>query len=61
MNANFRQPVLVVMDEQSKVGEARRHATALAQELGFDETVCGKVAIAATEAASNLFKHSVAG
>jgi anti-sigma regulatory factor (Ser/Thr protein kinase) len=61
MNAAFRQPVLVVMDEQSKVGEARRQASALAQELGFDETVCGQAAIVATEAATNLLKHSVGG
>jgi anti-sigma regulatory factor (Ser/Thr protein kinase) len=61
MTAVVRQPVLVIMDEQSKVGEARRHVTAFAQELGFDETVCGQAAIVATEAATNLIKHTVAG
>ena len=61
MNAALRQPVLVVVDEQSKVGDARRQAAAWAEELGFDETVCGKAALVATEAATNLLKHSLAG
>jgi anti-sigma regulatory factor (Ser/Thr protein kinase) len=61
MTAVLRQPVLVVMDEQSKVGEARRQATAFAQDLGFNETLCGQAAILATEAATNLLKHSIGG
>ncbi len=61
MNAARRQPLLVIMDESSKVGEARREAAAWAQELGFDEIKCGRAALVATEAATNLVKHAVGG
>ncbi|WP_165252790.1 ATP-binding SpoIIE family protein phosphatase [Paludisphaera soli] len=43
------------------VGEARRAATALAGSLGFGETGRGRVAIVATEAATNLSKHATGG
>ena len=35
--------------------------SALAAELGFDETSQGKAALVVTEAASNLVKHSGGG
>lgn len=47
--------------ELSQVGEARRLATALSDRIGFDETIAGKVAIVASEAASNLAKHATQG
>ncbi len=47
--------------EASQVGEARRRAVALAQQLGFNDTETGKVALVATEAASNLVKHAREG
>ncbi|HEX4377504.1 MAG TPA: anti-sigma regulatory factor [Steroidobacteraceae bacterium] len=50
-----------LIDEESKVGEARRQATLLAQRLGFDATAIGRVAIAATELATNLIKHGGGG
>jgi anti-sigma regulatory factor (Ser/Thr protein kinase) len=52
---------VVVIDESTKVGEARRWSVELAARLGFDETEQGRVALVATEAASNLFKHSGGG
>ncbi len=61
MTGIARQTVLVIVDEQSKVGEARRLALGLAQELGFDETRCGKAALVVTEAATNLLKYSNGG
>jgi len=42
-------------------GDVRRRAAALAQALGLDETDAGRAALAATEAATNLAKHSPAG
>ncbi len=47
--------------EASRVGEARRTASALARLLGFDETDCGKAALLATEVATNLLKHGRGG
>ena len=47
--------------EASQTGTARRAAADLAQSCGLDETGIGKVAIAATELASNLVKHGRGG
>ncbi len=55
------QPIIFLIDDISKVGEARRTATALASRLEFDETERGKVAIVATEVATNLCKHAREG
>src|SRR6185436_3686357 len=47
--------------ESGDVGEARRAAVSRAEALGFDETVCGKVALVVTEAGTNLIKHAGGG
>jgi len=52
---------LVVIQEQTDVAEARRRATDRAVRLGFDEVTIGRVAIAVTEAATNLLKHAGGG
>jgi anti-sigma regulatory factor (Ser/Thr protein kinase) len=57
----MRNSIALPITEESQVGEARRIAVALATELGFSETDCGKVAIVATEAAKNTFKHAREG
>jgi anti-sigma regulatory factor (Ser/Thr protein kinase) len=49
-----------VIDDSSKVGEARRAAQTLAN-FEFDVEVAGKVAIAATELANNLLLHGGGG
>lgn len=49
-----------VIDDSSKVGEARRAAHALAN-FEFDAELAGKVAIAATELANNLLRHAGTG
>jgi anti-sigma regulatory factor (Ser/Thr protein kinase) len=49
-----------VVDDSSKVGEARRAAHTLAN-FEFSADVAGKVAIAATELANNLLNHAVRG
>jgi len=51
----------LAMTESSQVVAARRLATQLATELGFDDTDTGKVALVATEVATNLVKHAVHG
>lgn len=47
--------------QTAQVGDARRQATSLAQKMGFDDTLQGKVAIVVTEAANNLVKHGNGG
>jgi anti-sigma regulatory factor (Ser/Thr protein kinase) len=49
------------IDEESRIGEARRAAQRLAQLHGLDATTAGRVAIAATELATNLVRHSGGG
>jgi anti-sigma regulatory factor (Ser/Thr protein kinase) len=50
--------VLIQIDDRSQVGEARRAALLMAESLTFDETQKGQIALAATEAATNIVKHA---
>lgn len=49
------------MEDLSRVGQARRHATQLAASLGFDEVAAGRVALVVTELGTNLVKHAKQG
>lgn len=49
---------VVALEDESQIGEARRTATKLAQHAGFDDNDCGRVALVATELASNILKHA---
>lgn len=63
MDLNFSGPVtrVVVVEETTQVGQARREALLLAAQAGFNETDAGRVALAATEMASNLWRHGGGG
>ena len=50
-----------LVEEESQVGEARRDAQRLAMAYGLDDTYTGRVAIAATELATNLYRHGGGG
>ena len=52
---------LIQIDDRSQVGEGRRAAADLTRALGFDATVAGNVALAVTEAATNIVKHAQRG
>ncbi len=52
---------VVVLEESSQVGQARREALALAGLAGFNETDGGRVALAAMELATNVLKHGRGG
>jgi anti-sigma regulatory factor (Ser/Thr protein kinase) len=56
----YRTQSHYLIDESSKVGEARRAAQTLAN-FEFDVEIAGKVAIAATELATNLLLHASGG
>ncbi len=53
--------VRVLVDDPTKVGEARRKTALLAERLGFDEVQQGKAALVVTEAATNLVNHAGRG
>ena len=53
--------VAVTVTEPSQVGGVRRAVATLASRLGFDDERCGRAAIVATEAATNLVKHAREG
>ena len=55
------EAVAVPVVDTSQPGEARRAATAMAKQLGFDEATLGRVAVVATEAATNIVKHGQGG
>jgi anti-sigma regulatory factor (Ser/Thr protein kinase) len=49
------------VDDGGRTGEVRRAAVSLAATLRFDETQSGRVALIATEAATNLVRHGGGG
>lgn len=57
----MRETLVFQVGDSSQVGETRRAACALAEDLGFDATSVGKLAIIVAEAATNLVKHSGGG
>jgi anti-sigma regulatory factor (Ser/Thr protein kinase) len=61
MTRSVGPSVVLIVDEITKVGEARRRSIELAARFGFDEEGQGKVALVVTEAATNLVKHSGGG
>lgn len=52
---------IVAIEEPTQVGQARRVAQQAAVEAGFDETDSGRVALIATELATNVLKHATSG
>lgn len=53
--------ISMLVTEASQVAEARRRATSVARALGFGETATGRVALVATELATNLVKYATNG
>ena len=52
---------VLVIDDDSQVGHARRSVQRLAEQQGFDETDAGRAALVVTELATNLLKHAGQG
>ena len=63
MDVNFSGQVTrrVPVEETTQVGQARREALVLADQCGLNETEAGRVALAATELATNVIKHGHGG
>ncbi|MET0334111.1 MAG: ATP-binding protein, partial [Rhizobacter sp.] len=49
------------LSDPSQVGEARRAAARLAEEVGLDETRAGRLALVVTELGTNLVRHAQGG
>lgn len=52
---------LLAIEEQSQVGAARRFATSLGRDAGLGGDAGGRLAIAVTEAATNILRHAGRG
>jgi anti-sigma regulatory factor (Ser/Thr protein kinase) len=53
--------IALTVQDQSQVSETRRRATELAARQGFGDTDSGRVALVATELATNILKHGKGG
>lgn len=53
--------MLLAISESSQVAAARRSAAAIGKEQGLSEEEIGRVALVATEIATNILKHASAG
>ncbi|MHC8320294.1 ATP-binding protein [Pseudomonas sp. GB2N2] len=61
MNIGGSMTQVLTIEDSSQVGHARRTAQQLAERNGFDATDAGRVALVATELASNILKHATRG
>ena len=52
---------VLLIEDVTQIGHARRTAQRLAERSGFDEADAGRVALVTTELASNLLKHASRG
>ncbi|WP_455926488.1 ATP-binding protein [Pseudomonas putida] len=52
---------VLLIEDSSQIGHARRTAQKLAESLGFDEADAGRVALVVTELCSNILKHASHG
>jgi len=53
--------MLIAISDQSHIFAARRSAETLVRQLGFDASRAGRVALIATEMATNIIKHAAHG
>lgn len=51
----------VAISDSTQVGGARRHASSLAESMGWNERQIGKLSLIVTELSTNIIKHASAG
>jgi len=61
MNVQGSVTQVLLIEDNSQIGHARRVAQRLAEQHDFDTTDAGRVALLATELGSNLLKHAGRG
>ena len=52
---------VIMVNDPSQIGEARRRVNSLGKEIAFDEAALGKAAIIVSELATNLVNHAAGG
>ncbi|QJD60779.1 ATP-binding protein [Pseudomonas sp. gcc21] len=52
---------VIPVEDDSRIGQARRRAKQLAEQLGFDQAGAGRAALVATELTTNILKHAQNG
>ena len=55
------EPILIEVPDQSAVGEVRRVGSQVGRSLNFDDEVIARIAVVASELATNLVKHAKTG
>lgn len=58
---NTKLYMIFPIEEVSQIGESRRAIHQICEQVKFDETNCGKIAIVVNELANNLIYHSKEG
>jgi anti-sigma regulatory factor (Ser/Thr protein kinase) len=58
LTTSLRAHQIVAVNHASDIAQARRAGQALAQQLAFDETRSGQLALLISEAATNIIKHA---
>src|SRR6201985_546843 len=53
--------IALAVNDQSQVSETRRRASEMAERQGFGDADAGRVALVATELATNILKHGQGG
>src|ERR1700760_610742 len=53
--------IALAVNDQSQVSETRRRASEMAERQGFGDADAGRVALVATELATNILKHGKGG
>ena len=53
--------IAIPTDDMSRVADARRRSTVLAEGLGFDEVAIGQISIVISELTTNLVKFGISG
>ncbi|MCW8156118.1 ATP-binding protein [Stutzerimonas stutzeri] len=61
MNVQGSVTQVLLIEDSSQIGHARRVAQRLAEQHGFDTTDAGRVALLATELGTNVLKHAGRG
>lgn len=61
MNLRGTTSLVLPIDDSSQIGDARRVAQRLAESSGFTQADAGRVALVATELATNLLRHARQG
>jgi len=61
VNINRFETVIMEIENEQSIAQARDVASVIASDLGFDKYGCAQIALAVSEVAGNVVKHAVKG